>query len=391
MARSRVSRLAALSAVVVLALSATSAAARGPRPANDDQAASTPIAVLPFTESVDVSRITRNAGDPTLNCFNGGTVWYSFASTDSRMLTVSTIGSEVPAGAEVYRQTATGLQPITCAYDFQTFASMFQVEPATTYLIMVGPASASSTRGTITISVDTYGTPPAHDSKAGAIDVAPGATLESDSTGSTKDSDDFGQCYTPGATVWHRFVAPADGRYSASVTANGFEPVLNVGEQTPAGIVPGGCVSGSSAPTFIEVMSGRTYYLLVGSGTGLQGGPYSLTVAAAPPVVPTVTIAASGSTVRENGGAVISGTVVCSEAASFRLVVIVAQGTVQGSAFPVDPIACGLSPIGWSATVVPSSGAFKPGPTDVIAGGTAYTQSDYGSAETSASVTLRGR
>jgi hypothetical protein len=380
-----------LTAVVVLVLCATDSVARGPRPVNDDQAAAVAISVLPFSATVDVSRVTRDPNDPGPYCFDGGTVWYSFTSADRRMLTASTIGSEVPAGLEVYRQTDSGLQLVTCAYDFQTFASAFQVEPATTYFFMAGATAASATRGTIAVSIDTYGAPPAHDVKAGALYVTPGTTLVSDSTAATNDSDDFPGYSSGRATVWHRFVPTSDGRYSASVNADGFYPALNVGEQTASGVVPLGFISGPDLPAFFEVNSNQTYYLLVGNETGFIGGPYRLTVAAAPPVLPTVTIDRSGSIDRGSGGAVISGTVTCSEAANFRLGVIVTQRDVQGSVFPAEPISCGTTPVQWSATVLPGAGAYGGGPANVRAGGTAYTQFDNGSAETSAKVTLSGR
>lgn len=391
MYRIPVIRVAVLIAIFGLIFSAPAAAARGPRPANDDQAAAISVNVLPFSSTVDGSRITRVAGDPGPYCFNGGTVWYSFSNLDRRMVTVSTIGSEVPAGIEVYRQSDSGLQLITCAYDFMTVASAFQAEPSTTYLVMAGPTSASATRGTIKISVDTYGTPPAHDPKAGALDINPESTLDSDSTAGTTDSDDFQACGPSGATMWHRFVPSGDGRYRASVNTEGYFPMLTVGEQTSGGIVPLGCVSASDSPTFFDVRAGRSYYLLVGNATGSQGGLYHLTLAAAPRIVPTVTIDGAGSIDRAVGAAVISGLVSCSEAADFALGVFVSQRDVQGSVFPADRISCGPAPVRWNATVVPGAGAFGPGPADVLAGGTAFTQFDHGSAETSASVTLRSR
>jgi hypothetical protein len=307
------------------------------------------------------------------------------------MITATTIGSDVPAGLEIYRQTATSLQLVGCAYDFMTFPVAFQVEPGATYLIMAGPTATTAERGTIRVSVDTYGTPPAHDAMAGALDIEPGTTLESNSTAGTYDSEDFGSCQPGGATMWHRFVPTSDGRFRASVHADDYFPVLNVGEQTANGIAPMGCVNASDVPTFFDVLGGRTYYLLVGNATGLQGGPYSLTVAAAPRIVPTVTIDETGSVDRQTGAATISGTATCSEPANLALGVIVTQRGIRGSAFPPDPVECDSVPVRWSATVLPDTGAFGPGPADVLAGGTAFTEFDHGSAETTSQVTLRGR
>jgi len=384
-------RVACLLAVLGLVLGAPIASARGPQPVNDAQAAAIAVEVLPMSAMVDVSRITRDPGDPGPYCFNGGTVWYSLTNVDRRMVTVSTIGSEVPAGVEVYRVTESGLQLITCAYDHMTFASAFQAEPSTTYLLMAGPTSASAARGTFKLTVDTFGTPPSHDTKAGALDITPETTLDSDSTAATTDPDDSQPCGPSRATVWHRFVPTSDGRYRAQVNAEGFSPSLTVGRQTADGILPLACVNASDSPTFFPVSAGQTYYLLVGDATGPRGGPYHLTLASAPPIVPTLTIDRAGSVDRGSGAAVVSGSVTCSEPASLRLGVFVSQRGVQGSVFPADPIACGPAPVAWSAAVLPEAGSFSAGPADVLAGGTAFTQVDYGSAEASATVTLRNR
>ena len=381
---------AGLLAAVAASLVVSPVAARGPRPANDARASAVSVSTLPFSATVDVSRLTREPTDPGPYCVNGGSVWYRYDSPDRRILTVSASGGTIPTAVEIYRIHEADLLLQGCSYGFMETAPSFEVDAGATYLFMLGPSDATATRGTVSLTLSTPGDPPAHDVKAGALRISVGETLESDSTGGTRDADDFSPCSpNAGATMWHRVDATVDGRLGVSVSAGGYSPVANVGRQTATGIEALACINGSDVPIFFEVTAGSTYWILTANATGLAGGPYSLSLFDAPRIVPTVAIG-QGSVDRSTGAATISGTLTCSESAQIALAVLISQRDASGSNFATPYLPCGIEPTDWSVTVVPASGSFGPGPADVVAGGTAFTQFDSGSSEAESTIVLKG-
>jgi hypothetical protein len=80
------------------------------QPANDDCADATVIASLPFTDAVDTSAATTEAGDPTFECDDGNaygqearSVWYRYTSTAGGPIEIDTFGSDYDTIVNAWR------------------------------------------------------------------------------------------------------------------------------------------------------------------------------------------------------------------------------------------------------------------------------------------------
>jgi len=119
----------------------------GAQPANDDCANATPIGALPFSDAVDTTEATTEAGDPTFDCDNGSygqearSVWYSYTPSSDTLLAVSTAGSDFYGLAAAYvGSSAGGLVPIACNAFGEGYQSrlIFKALAGTTYYLQVG-------------------------------------------------------------------------------------------------------------------------------------------------------------------------------------------------------------------------------------------------------------
>jgi len=102
-------RTAAIVAVLMLALSGAQPAFATP-PANDNFADATVISVLPFSDIVDISEATVEAGEP--QPFNPSlqTVWYSFTPSTNAVVTADMAGSDfTDTILAAYQDNGTGI------------------------------------------------------------------------------------------------------------------------------------------------------------------------------------------------------------------------------------------------------------------------------------------
>jgi hypothetical protein len=111
----------------VLALLAIAGTA-GAQPANDDCADATVIAGLPFSDAVDTTAATTEAGDPDFECeyHDGGqggrSVWYRYTSPAGGSLEVDTFGSDYETLVAAWRGScgALGLLAACNEHDHET-------------------------------------------------------------------------------------------------------------------------------------------------------------------------------------------------------------------------------------------------------------------------------
>lgn len=358
-------RLVVLAAMLaLLGLPSTALASHAPR--NDDFGNATVISTLPFSARVDVSAATRSATDPGPYCFSGPTIWYAFTSPYAQMVKASTAGSDYSAGFEVYRQTQTGLQLVTCGYN-PSFEVQFQVDSGVSYYFNVGPSDVPAPAGSLQFNLSSLGVPPVNDTRSGAIDITTGTTY-GDSTAATGDAEDSDPCNIGGSSLWYRFVAPSDARYRVSTSPF----ITNVKEVTDTGLVGLACAQGS--PAFFELTAGHTYYIVVGSYSW-GGGPFALTFEESPAINPVLTVNPKVLLSR-NGDVTVTGTIQCGKPANayfgFRL--------NQRSAFAEGQaaVACDTTVQTWTATGH-SAGNLVAGPAQILmSGGAAYSSDgDY--------------
>jgi PKD repeat protein len=107
-----------------------------PPPLNDNFANATPIAALPFSDTVDTVGATREPGEPTSSCAlfyqPSGSIWYTFSPSQSGSVSASVSQLFVSTAVAVYTgNSLTGLTELGC----RVFGDMltFRAEANTTY------------------------------------------------------------------------------------------------------------------------------------------------------------------------------------------------------------------------------------------------------------------
>ena len=147
-------------------------AAFGAPPANDDFANATAIdpGSLPFTESVDITDATFEAGE-TGHCGVSKTVWYSITPSTDVVLKIDTSGSGLFNNAVVaYRQTGSGLGGLSFVNCSTAFWNplMLSAEAGTTYYLQAGGYFGQA--GSLRLNVERI-PPPANDDFVNAVSV----------------------------------------------------------------------------------------------------------------------------------------------------------------------------------------------------------------------------
>jgi hypothetical protein len=112
------------------------------QPGNDDLAGATFVTALPFTDSVDASEATLEAGEPDLTCAPlHSTVWYAVTLGRNTTVTVDTAGSDYDTVLSVYRGTGfDDFDLVACNDDFIDVQARVSVTAAAgeTLFVQVG-------------------------------------------------------------------------------------------------------------------------------------------------------------------------------------------------------------------------------------------------------------
>jgi PKD repeat protein len=109
-----------------------------PPPPNDDFADATPIASLPFSDTVDLTAATTQASEPSPSCVGlPNTAWYTFTPTTTESVTAKI--DQYGVGLGVYTGTSlTNLTEVGCSnFPFSQFVT-FRAQANTTYYFQVG-------------------------------------------------------------------------------------------------------------------------------------------------------------------------------------------------------------------------------------------------------------
>jgi len=111
-----------------------------PPPPNDDFVNATAIpAPLPFSDVVDITGATSEAGEPPSPCSNpvNRSAWYTFTPTEDTSISASAVNAPFPSVVTAYTGNAlASLTPVNC----HIFGGKvtFRAEPGTTYYFQVG-------------------------------------------------------------------------------------------------------------------------------------------------------------------------------------------------------------------------------------------------------------
>jgi len=245
-------------------------------PSNDDFASARVTTELPFSNTVDITGATREAGEPAPSCVGGShsghSVWYSFTPTTAAVLSPSLdrFYSVVAAYTGASLET---LSEIWCRSPY-VVKPWFVAQAGTTYYFQVDGLFAEA--GSLTFSLEEIPPPPNDDfASATVISGLPFSDIINNAAATTESGEPTSICSFGAAirTAWYAFTPPQTGSISASVVSAAFVPVVAAYTgNTLSGLTEVHCRQ-FFAPLTFRAEAGTTYYLQVGSFYSDQGGP----------------------------------------------------------------------------------------------------------------------
>src|SRR5437660_966430 len=245
---------------------------------NDAFANATVISALPFSDAVDISAASMEAGEPPSSCSGGASsqrpVWYSFTPAVTALVKASgNAGFSTVVG--VYTGGLGGLAEITCRSPFVVRDATFLAQAGRTYHIQVDGMFGQT--GVLELRLEVV-PPPANDLFVDAT-VVPSLPF-SDTRDLTAASLEAGEPTTPScarpygpltSSAWYRFTPTETGSISANTFNSGFPTVVAAYTGTSvASLTEVGCGVFGNRSTF-RAVANTTYYLQVGGLFGQTG------------------------------------------------------------------------------------------------------------------------
>src|SRR6266566_3790645 len=258
---------------------------------NDAFANATVISALPFSDVVDISAATTEAGEPPSSCSGGSssqrTVWYSFTPAVTAVVRAS-VNAGFSTVVGVYTGGLGGLAEITCRSPFVVRDATFLAQAGTTYHIQVD--GMFNQTGVVELRLEVV-PPPANDLFVNATAIA--ALPFSDALDLTAATNEAGEPTTPscaapyggiGSSAWYRFTPAETGSISANAFNSGFSTVVAAYTGTSVtGLTEVGCGVFGNRSTF-RALANTTYYFQVGGLFG-QTGSFQFHLEVTPPPV----------------------------------------------------------------------------------------------------------
>src|SRR5712691_2461387 len=243
---------------------------------NDAFANATVISALPFSDLVDISAATTEAGEPPSSCSGGSssqrTVWYSFTPAVTGVVRAS-VNAGFSTVVGVYTGGLGGLAEITCRSPFVVRDATFLAQAGTTYHIQVDGMFGQT--GVVELRLEVV-PPPANDLFVNATAIA--ALPFSDALDLTAATNEAGEPTTPScasgpltSSAWYRFTPTETGSISANTFNSGFSTVVAAYTGTAvASLTEVGCGVFGNRSTF-RALANTTYYFQVGGLFGQTG------------------------------------------------------------------------------------------------------------------------
>ncbi len=244
-------------------------------PSNDNFGNATVIAAVPFSDSVDITDATMEAGERAPSCAfgssSGKTVWYTFTPAATGLLSI-TINAPFSTVVAVDTGSVDGIAEVICHGPFGGL-STFVAQAGTTYHFQLDGMFGGS--GVLQFSLVAI-LPPPNDNFADATSIP---ALPFDGTVDlTAASLEAGEPTTPScagspltSTAWYRFTPTQTGSISASAFGFGFSAVVAAYTGTSvASLTQVGCGAFGNKSTF-HAVANTTYYFQVGGVFGQTG------------------------------------------------------------------------------------------------------------------------
>src|SRR6266566_3804528 len=257
---------------------------------NDAFASATVIGALPFSDVVDISAASMEAGEPPSSCSGGAssqrTVWYAFTPAVSAVVTAS-VAAQFSTVVGVYSGGLGGLAEITCRSPFVVRDATFLAQAGTTYHIQVDGIFGQT--GVLELRLDVV-PPPPNDlfDNATAIGALPFSGTVDLTAASTEGGEPSPSCAAPyggiGSSAWYRFTPAETGSISANAFSGGFSNVVAAYTGTSVtSLTEVACGVFGNRTTF-HAVANTTYYFQVGGLFG-QRGPLEFRLEVTPPPV----------------------------------------------------------------------------------------------------------
>jgi hypothetical protein len=262
-------------------------------PPNDNFANATTVPGFPFTNTVDLSQATAEAGEPSDCAFFSGSAsaWYTLTASSTGSVSVTPDRIANPGtflGA--YHSAApgfAGLSLLGCA-QFSNPLS-FNVASGSTYYVQVTQfGGGSSHRLTFT-----FAPPPPNDEFDAATTVGslPFAVVENTSSSSSAADDPTSSCGGQGPTVWYDFTPAQAAVVDVNTEGSSYDTLIGAYTGARGGLSEVACNNNDprqgsyQARLRIAVQASVTYHLMIGWGAGVYptAGELHLSVALAPP------------------------------------------------------------------------------------------------------------
>jgi len=257
---------------------------------NDAFANATVISALPFSDVVDISAASMEAGEPPSSCSGGSssqrTVWYSFTPAVSAVVTAS-VAAQFSTVVGVYSGGLGSLAEITCRSPFVVRDATFLAQAGTTYHIQVDGMFGQT--GVLELRLDVV-PPPPNDLfvDATAIGALPFSGTVDLTAASTEGGEPSPSCAAPfggvSSSAWYRFTPTETGSISANAFSGGFSNVVAAYTGTSvSSLTEVACGVFGNRTTF-HAVANTTYYFQVGGLFG-QRGPLEFRLEVTPPPV----------------------------------------------------------------------------------------------------------
>src|SRR6266566_5036362 len=257
---------------------------------NDAFASATVISALPFSDVVDISAASMEAGEPPSSCSGGSssqrTVWYAFTPAVSAVVTAN-VAAQFSTVVGVYSGGLGGLAEITCRSPFVVRDATFLAQAGTTYHIQVDGMFGQT--GVLELRLDVV-PPPPNDlfDNATAIGALPFSGTVDLTAASTEGGEPSPSCAAPyggiGSSAWYRFTPAETGSISANAFSGGFSNVVAAYTGTSVtSLTEVACGVFGNRTTF-HAVANTTYYFQVGGLFG-QRGPLEFRLEVTPPPV----------------------------------------------------------------------------------------------------------
>jgi hypothetical protein len=246
------------------------------QPANDNFSNRAPLDGLPVaTPSVSLAQATLETGEPRLPVYTRGqTVWWTWISPVSGMISVSPAGSfRYPAVAFYSGNTLTNLTPVAEAVIGLGRVLPVPVQSGSTYQIQADAGSDSLDDLVLQLEAAPY--IPTNDLFGDAVSLQ-GTNLVVNADNTFASAEPSEPQHTPTATgksLWWKWVAPANGEIRLSTAGEGSwtETTVYTGDSFSTLQKLGSSSNKFNEPMFLGVRQGTTYRIAADSVDNTYG------------------------------------------------------------------------------------------------------------------------